>query len=161
MKRHRSQDKLNEDLEELGRFKGVLLHNTVNQSAPISTDLVIVYDTQVYDTDNFWDSGVTSKITIPAGITKVKLSARVVFGDNQVGDRTVSIAKNGSVSYAGLPRSTTTPTSAGFHSMLIDTPVLEVTEGDYFQLIANQTSDVTLSIVHGEIQSWFALQVVG
>ena len=54
--------------------KGCLLSNTTNQAITTATGTNLSFDTEVYDTDGFHSPSVNpSRITIPAGVSKIKL----------------------------------------------------------------------------------------
>lgn len=100
----------------------------------------IPFDAELYDTHNFHDNATNNtRITIPSGygITKVRFSGQVKIVNVSSGSRYVlQISKNGNVALeVGFPQinesSNTAVTEATY---LVNSPVVTVADGDYFEL---------------------------
>jgi len=137
------------------KFKGCLAYVTSPQIAPNSTYIFTEYDEKSYDTDNFHDSSVDkSKFTVPAGVKKIRLSAYVQFGGGATGNTIGEFFKNGGSLLQGGNKSNNRPnTTALFVSGVID-----VEEGDYFQLRILQVTGSTRYT--SAATTWFAVEVV-
>jgi hypothetical protein len=133
-------------------FKGALLTTNASQTlATASWTTLTNFDTVVYDTSNF--VSVADRFTIPAGVTKVKLSGAVT-GSNATDQFISRIIKNGAETYSsGLDNDT----SGGDASLAI-TPVLSVVANDYFQIQAySTTAGRSVGI---DPSNWFTIEVV-
>lgn len=92
------------------------------------------WDVEDYDTDNIHDPSVnTERLTVPAGVTKVKLNSGLQASTPSSNFIQVFIGKNGEA----FPGQAMVSQDAftGTEGMNISTPVLEVVEGDYFELV--------------------------
>jgi hypothetical protein len=109
------------------------------------------------DTDNFWSAGAPSKITVPTGVTKVRVgaSANIGTGGANTTIRQITLKKNGSV-VAGGSAITVTGISSDLTTW---STVLDVAAGDYFEAVYfhNRGSDESLTATAG---SWFGIEVV-
>lgn len=119
---------------------------------------VIPWDTETYDTDGIWVIGSPSFLTVPAGVTKVRLSASVLAGSVTGNiDTFINLRKNGSVSFVGNPfmvadTSGTTPRGS------VTSAILAVTAGDDFEVELLTTGDSSISIL--ATFSWFAMEII-
>jgi len=159
--------------------KGCLLTKTTTQS--IGTTMTAIEfdqsaDESTDDTDSSSDgsgaydhlglhspSSNPSRITVPSGVTHVKLSGQVQFAlhsGSGGGYIEIVIRKNGAGTYAGMPRISINTDESGTHewNANIATPILEVSAGDYFELCAlNSTSDGLNANDYG---TWFSMEFV-
>ena len=103
-----------------------------------------------------------SRFTIPKHVDKVIVKGQVVFDADATGHRRVIIFKNGDNHYDGSAQvRCTNPSSDSMLFMQVSTPVIEVVEGDYFELTPYHTSDVSLNIYSGgEHYTWFSIESV-
>lgn len=156
-------NKIIDELQEKLNFKGCLISKSSSQTLENNTGINMTFDVEVYDTDNFFDSSIdNTKITIPSGVAKVKLTAGAAFADTSVnGVRSLNIRKNGGFDI-GLGR---TSVQAGSTEALggifleCFTAVLEVEEGDYFEARVFQNSGGNLDILKS-VANFFALEVI-
>lgn len=133
-------------------FKGALLAVNGTMNLPAATyTTVTTLGTVVYDTDNF--ASVSNRLTIPAGVSKVKLSATMI-GASQTEQFILIIIKNGQTTYTSAHDGDT----GGADGVVAITPVIPVVAGDYFQLQAYSTLARTTSATPET--SWFAIEVV-
>jgi hypothetical protein len=146
-----------------GVVKGAMV--TKGSSYPIapSSATIIPWDTSIYDmTPPFMDLAVNNtKFVIPYGITQVKIKAQGTWIDDTAGQRILTIHKNGSA-FAGQPIMTSeaSATNPGPKS-LIESPILRVVEGDYFQVLAQHGSTTNpLGFGADGNQCWFAIEVI-
>jgi hypothetical protein len=122
-----------------------------------ATEAVIVAGTTIpwdeidYDTDSIWSSGDSTKLTVPAGVTRVKLTANARF-DNTGNIHTADIRKNGAAWLDGpFAR-----VEVGRGELNLVSAVVEVVEGDYFTLFL--TTSVNTNIITSN--SWFAMEII-
>lgn len=140
-------------------FRGALVKMTVDQSIPNGVDTFINWTAETYDTDNIHStSSNNTRLTVPSGITKVKISCRVRFAANAVGYRDAVLYKNNSFSFDGAMSSYPNASAGGAYTGWTDTSaVLEVTGGDYFELRVYQNSGGALNFQN---VSWFAMEII-
>lgn len=143
-------------------FSGALVTSTAGQSIPNGSWTAVNMETETYDTDGFHE-GVTnpSRLTIPSGVSRVKLTWNLDFSNNGSGTYRASVLyKNGaSVSGSQQPSKTVTGAVVGYPTQGT-TSVLEVSEGDYFQLMCAQDSGGNLALTTGANRVWLAIEVV-
>ena len=109
------------------------------------------------DTDDIWSAGAPTRLTVPAGVTKVRLSATIVFATNATGVRQISVNKNGDIPEGGLGL-TTTASNIG-QLLSATSSVMDVEAGDYFELRVYQNSGGSLNITN-ENRTWFQMEIV-
>lgn len=147
-------------------FRGALVYDSSGPSIANATDTQITYNQESYDTDSIHDIGSNpSRLTVPSNITKVRLSTNVNWAKNATGQRSITIYKNGTGNYQGMPSKYDQAGPAGgsdtTHSQTITSPTLEVTAGDYFEVNVYQTSTGALgtSGIAGNF-NWFAMEII-
>lgn len=148
-------------------FRGALVYKTTDQPIPNSTNADLTYDTVVYDIGGLFDHA-TSRFVIPAGVSKVKLKAQIIWANNAAGLRQTVIKKNfvaGDLStgwYPGVPASTIPANPNTTTDVSAMTPVLEVVEGDYFLVEGfyyTGASGATIT-ARGSVGTWFSIEVL-
>jgi hypothetical protein len=101
-----------------------------------------------------FDYGTNTRMTVPANVSRVRVSAGLTFSSNGSGIRQVSIKKNGatvtSQSQPGL----------GFNAFSLTTPVVNVIAGDYFEVMVYQNSGSTLTLNLND-GDFFNLEIIG
>lgn len=123
---------------------------------------MVAWDTENIDTDGIWAAGNPKRLTVPSGITKVRLRASIVMNGSAVAGQLLgSFQKNtetgatgGSFSFDGARQSGT-----GFASNYInmESPVLSVVAGDYFCVRLNASG---LGTIVPQAGSFFEMEVV-
>lgn len=144
-----------------GGFRGAMVRKSANQSISSGTNTPVTWQTAIYDTSGIYSPSNPTRLTVPAGVTKVRLAAQIVFGANATGKRDVLIQKNGSLNYDGRATTNTLPVTGTSQTMTVNltSPVLEVTQGDYFEILAYQNSGGSLT-VDDWWTTWATLEVV-
>ena len=138
-------------------FRGALVHINAPQVISNITLTAVNWDLEVYDTDSIHESiTYPSRLTVPAGVTFVKLVGNIYWADNSTGFRYFVIYKNGDL-FNGSPilRCPATGTSEGN----ICSPVVAVTGGNYFTLVVYQSSGGNLNVVNYQ-GTWFAMEII-
>ena len=130
--------------------------NATSNLSTINTWTPIAWTTEQRDTDTFWISSAPTRLTIPAGVTKVRVSAGIqVDASDAVENNGLTFFKNGSSAFAGNVNfnfgssGLTNPGATG------STDVIDVVAGDYFTF--NYYASGTFSIA---ATSWFAIEVI-
>jgi len=107
-----------------------------------------------------WAGGSPSRLTIPAasGITKVRLSG-LIHASTMSATRSslVTITKNGSSLYRGLGAANTQTGLTTWMSNVV-TGVIDVIEGDYFEITIQVTGEAAETILAAS--SYFQIEVV-
>jgi hypothetical protein len=145
-------------------FRGALVHKNATQSVPtgFTTPATITWNLADYDTDSFWAGGNPTRLTIPAGITKVRLIAGIrttAEASAAAHSRRLEFLKSGA---AFSPGQTTfrfgQGTTAAELSMFIVSPVITVAETDYFEVIFAHGSGETLNLMD-DGDTFFGIEV--
>lgn len=139
-----------ETLDPATRY--ALVNKTGNQALGAGTPTMVSFDNEVVDTDGWHDNSTNnSRLTIPSGlgITRVKLVASLRSTSNVNTPYVVQIKKNGAVA-EGMPVFCSSFTGR----MSLASAIVEVTDGDYFEIEALTTSAQTIAI---NDSTWFAI----
>lgn len=141
-------------------FRGCLLYKSAAQSIAtgLGTPVDLTWDSEEYDTSSFHDTVTNNeRITIPAGVSRVRLTAGVVWASNSTGNRAVTFNKTGSTFRGGSSELDVAISST--MAMHISSAVVTVTSGNYFTVTAAQDSGGALN-VNAENRTFFALEVI-
>jgi len=116
----------------------------------------------------------SSRVYIPFGVTRVKITAQVAWQANGSGYRRIYFKKNGTANFIGnsiithVPvqnSGTPPPVPSGSAShetfMTISTPVIPVSGGNYFELYVWQNCGSTLSLNKRNWKTWMSIEKVG
>jgi hypothetical protein len=144
-------------------FRGALVIGSSGiQSVSDTTNVDILFDTEIYDTDAIHSTvSNTDRLVVPTGVTKVRLTALVrwSFSSGNYGYRQHRINKNG-FSYSGYAQTNAENQHDAISLAQVQTPVLSVNGGDYFQLQLYQDTGVTQTILYGSTGTWFAMEII-
>lgn len=142
-------------------FRGALVNRTTTQSISNATYTTVLFDQETYDIEDWHSTSVnTDRITVPIGVSYVKLSCSVAFTANATGTRGCYILKNGST-VAGTPIMWNTAPSASVAAYFnLSTPTLAVTSGDYFTVQVYQNSGGALTVNPSGVDTWFSMEGV-
>lgn len=133
-----------------------LLTLSANQNIPSGgAGSVISWDNCVADDVGAYNSAQPTRITVPAGVTKMRMSSNGVFATNNAGLRQVYSRLNGNQYPLGYLSQTAVPVGGGSSTSMSNIgPWIPVTAGDYWELVAYQNSGVTLGFGVSKA-SWF------
>lgn len=112
-------------------------HCLISRLASWTAAVTFQWDTATYDLHGYWSAGNPSRITIPIGVTKIRISWGLPFtADSTRNAVGAELYKNGAVLTAPNMNWLTKHRSSGFtnNEMTGMTCMLEVTAGDYFEL---------------------------
>ncbi|MGI9501544.1 MAG: hypothetical protein ACR2RE_00630, partial [Geminicoccaceae bacterium] len=137
-------------------FRGALLERTSNLSISTNSYVPIPWQSQGYDTDAFWDVGQPTRLTVPSGVTKVRLTANIEW-QSSPSAQLVQIRKNGGSVLGG--GSVIIRGDGGYSNQMrnLISAVLPVIAGDWFELALYIGSSGELKSDH---RTWFAVEVV-
>lgn len=136
-------------------IKYAVVNKSANQTLPADTITVLTWDQEVADVGGFHDNAVNnSRLTVPAGVSLVRLSAGVV-SQAQVGRLYVDFIKNGASAVGLVSKSTDDDT--GDDNLSVMSAIVEVVPGDYFECRALTTNSVD---VISDDAVWFCIEEV-
>lgn len=124
-------------------FSGVSVKATADQSIANNTEVVLTWDSEVFDTDAY-HSNVTnnSRLTVPVGKAgKYQINAQISFDVNGTGRRAISFRKNGTT----IKYSPDVVANASIYVGNDLTIIADLAEGDYIELVVYQNSGGNLT----------------
>lgn len=138
-------------------FRGAKATKSSTQSLTSGIAAYVTFNgTDSYDTDSIHDSSTNnSRLTVPSGITKVRITGQIRFAANSTGTRYAGIEKNrvGQEAFSsGLATG-----SGVVHGINLDTGIINVSAADYFEISAYQDSGGGLNI---DTTSWFSMEII-
>jgi hypothetical protein len=149
-----------------GNVRGAKVFHSITQSIPNSTVTTVTYNSEAYDTDAVHSGGSPTRLTVPTGVTRIRLTAYVKFAPNGSSFRVLSIRKNG----AG---GTIDDDQAGFEpdiyasaanatvpelGMFIDTGIIRAVATDFFEVRVEQLSGLAINLQAGDV--WFQMEII-
>ena len=151
-------------IEALDSFSGCLVKKAADQTtADYSTDAAISWDTDVIDVGGWHDTGAdTSRLTVPSGVSYVRLSAAVCLSSLATNtDVWIWATKNGDnvaeTRHVNLPVThEDSPSSTSQYLNFLSGPI-SVSAGDYFELRLHAIGDASVTF---EDFSWFAIEKI-
>jgi len=145
-------------------FRGAMVYFDSNQSIADSGADALIFDQESYDTSSIHDNSTNpTRLTVPSGVTRVIIKGQVYFSADADGYRSAYVSKNNAATYAGRPIVVVASSGgASDTSIYLASPVLTVTAGDYFQLIAGHNAGNALNVLGlaSGLYTWFAMEIV-
>lgn len=138
-------------------FRGALVRRTTNFSVSTTGAYVAVpWQSAVYDSDALWDAGQPTRLTVPAGVTKVRLTGNIEWQTSPTSQLVETRMNGGGVIGGG---SFIVRGDSGYSNQMrnIASAVLPVVAGDWFELTVFVSASGEL---RGMERTWFALEVV-
>jgi hypothetical protein len=116
-------------------FTGVSLYNSAAQNIANNTDTIVLFDTEVFDTNTFHStSSNTGRITIPSGQDGYyEFNCSVQFQNLSGGNRRVQLYKNGAAMTGNIGYQIE---NGGGYTSIKFTAVFSAVATDYFTMIA-------------------------
>lgn len=140
--------------------RGALVNLAADETAAnYATRKAVPFDAEQYDTDVIHDNvTLKTRLTVPAGVTKVRLTGQVVAslaGTNEFAN--LNVEKNGSTAWIGTAetRSETAQTTV---KLSVATTVVVVVPGDYFELFFQVQTDASITIASDRTS--FSMEIV-
>ena len=138
--------------------RGALVRSSGNQSTANGVFEDLDFDLEEYDTDDIHDTSVNNtRMTIPAGVTHVRLTGNVEWAANSTGGRIIRFMKNGAI-FEGSAMSRAEAVTGNPTVQNIASGVLEVNAGDFLELEVLQDAG-TLNVLSGP-NTWLAMEIV-
>lgn len=145
-------------------FRGALL-TTTQGSVATGADYPVWTDAS-YDEGGWWSAGSRTRLVVPAGVSRVRLSGYIRFSGAAGGMRSVGVFKNGrhntgGVRVAGLSDVTMPSNGASAPTgVALTSGVIAVQPGDWFELFTYQDSGGAVGL--DPLQpSYFSIEAVG
>lgn len=142
-------------------FRGVMVKKSANQTSANYSNTAgtaIAWNSEIYDNVGAHDNVTNnSRLTVPSGVTKVRLHAAVCIDDFTAGQRIqVDIRKGGVKEHDGYAGMYTTWSGIPF-PYSCSTPVVSVNAGEYFETFL-YSSDSLITIVAA--RSNFSMEII-
>jgi len=136
------------------------LRNSANQSIANSTDVLVAFNTENWDTDTFHDTVTNnSRITIPAKFNGryARITGHITYNAVNTGKRNVTIRKNGSQLSTPFGFFAIAGNNAEYQTLEVNMTVLLATN-DYFELATIQTSGGAVDLIAN--YSFFEIEIL-
>ena len=98
-----------------------------------------------------------NRLIVPTGVARVRLAGNIRWETNNTGRRLLSIEKN-SLHFDGMP--VVLDEGHETSQQNVATGVVEVDDDDYFELVVNQLSTVTLDAIQVFQSTWMSIEEV-
>lgn len=151
----------NRTLNQKIPFRGAIAYLTSPHTLTTATEDNIDWDAVRYDTDSIHENVTNpSRLTVPSGVTYVRISAKIIFGFHATGIRIIALYINGSQESYGNPAHSMIAQTTGTTGFNLVSAVLPVVGGDYFEISGYQDSGGDLGVTSGAQNSWFAMEII-
>lgn len=138
---------------------GCLVRRTSNQTIPSGINTAITWSTEDFDAAGIWTISDPTRLTVPATITRVRLTAGVEWASRTGGFVRVNPRMNGGGTQPhGLPRDARDYTTSFNVTQNIASGIIVCAPGDYFELIVQQSTGA-LDVVAGDY-TWFCMELL-
>lgn len=139
-----------------GGYKGALAYRNTQSTA--NTGGNISFQAESFDTGGFWVIGSPTRMTIPAGVSKVRLHANMEAGNGGI-DLGIEFMKNNSPAFIGnsgsVHSNSYTPGTPD-NQVSVHSGAIPVVENDYFEV--RQTKSASWG--ERQTRTWFELEVL-
>ncbi len=144
-------------------FKGAMVRLSANEVITTSSTTNIPWDVEVYNEGAWWVIGAPTKLTVPAGVTKVRLSVGLHWVTSFTADRVlVRLVKNGGDTGIVLPAADWVITGSVGRTFV--SPPLDAVEGDDWEVEVWHSfgSNATIEAVNGagNYQTYFGIEAI-
>lgn len=137
------------------KSQGALVSMSANQSLPSGVTDAVSFDTEAYDDSGYHSGANPTRLTVSAAGRYVVSFVLAIQGSAS-GVRLANVAKNGG-GFTGRAIQRVLPNGAGTDYITATSAPIPCAAGDYFELMANQTSGASLSITSGPVGTWFSI----
>lgn len=140
-------------------FRGALVYRSSVLSIANASTTVTTWNAEDYDTDSIWSAGAPTRLTVPTGVTKVRLVTQAFLPNATYTSVVLAILKNGGANSLTVPGLGTTRLVPGAEIIRLQcsSAVITVTAGDYFESQIFQTSGAARDL---QINSWFSMEII-
>jgi len=163
-----SQQSIKAYVDNKTDFRGARVYRATNQALAHDTATVILFDAEDYDTDSIHDLVTnTGRLTVPAGVTRIRLSYFVLFeSGNDYTKVRITLKKDGSIA----PQEETLSSEFFNYGASTQNPrfnaysgVLSVTGGEYYELeTVHSNTAIATRYVFGASSGacWFNMEIL-
>lgn len=127
-------------------------------AADYSTAAAVPFDAEAVDTDAIHDTATNnSRVTVPAGVTKVRIRANARISAGTSGEWVRAEILKGGAAFDGMgsDRVEVTDTIADLNA---ESAAVEVSGGDYFELFLETETDASITVEREN--TWLAMEIV-
>lgn len=103
----------------------------------------------LFDTAGAYSAATPSRITVPAGATRININASISFSPTAGGSRWVRLTKNAAQTHMSNTSVTEAMGGLAMQSVPLNTGWIDCVEGEYFELHAIQNSGVNIALTPG------------
>ena len=107
----------------------------------VGNNLLTLWDTVLYDTDTIWSALNPERLTVPSGVSKVKILAQINGTTGlypaPLSDANISLLKNGIVMPLLAPAKSVSLANPVMTNLGFSSYVISCSPGDYFSLYVN------------------------
>lgn len=143
-------------------WKGARVRRTADLSIAHNTSTFVTWQAADADTSAFWSAGAPTRFTIPAGVTKVRLTSTIRWASatTPAGFRQGAFFKNGVTFHGrGTNMASALTGSGNGMDLQVVSSVVSVVAGDYFEHVVFHTQGAALNVLANE-STWFQIEVV-
>ncbi len=143
-------------------FSGALVSRSISdQTIPNEADTAVIFDTEDEDVGGWYDAGSPSIFTVPAGVSRVRVSANIRWIASATGRREATMqidTGSGFVTFVGGPFDVRDSNVSGNGIQInIHTGSIAVSPGDEFRVLVRQASGGNLNIRNTPARTWFSI----
>lgn len=136
-------------------WSGARLTKTATQALTLATDNAVTWETVDRTVGTWYAGGNPTRLTVPIGVTRVRLAAAVDTG-NATGKVRAFFHKNGSLFAGG---GSDTVDANGVDTNMLVSDVIDVSPADYFELIVNP-DDTGHTVASTVSETWFSIEAI-
>jgi hypothetical protein len=125
-----------------------------DQSTPTNSWTAVTFQIENYDDFGMWSSANSTRLTVPYGVSRVRLTANIAFESNNSGYRYVAIERNNGERVASQLQVATLNSQINLCSSPIN-----VSENDYFIVYVEQNTGGNLNVLVSSETS-FGMEVI-
>lgn len=137
-------------------WRGARVRRTTNFPLTANVVYMLPWETADLNTNSIYSGAAVTRLTVPTGVTKVRLTHNIRFDISAAALRHMAVFKNG-VPVHGMSAVRYGSIASNINDFNGTSAVLEVSPGDYFELQVISTNSV--SILASE-RTWFEMTVV-
>lgn len=158
-------------LNGLNGFRGALIYKTGSQSILIISEgdpVEVTFAAARYDTSSIWSGGSPNRLTVPSGVTRVKIKGNILFNVTQATTRaTLVIYKNGNptlgpggsgAQFAMAQSYGDTGAGTTIAGLMVESPPIVCVATDYFTL--ENTFNGMNGTISLTVGSWLSMEVI-
>lgn len=135
----------------------------LSSAIPLATGdtLAVPFSDASFDDDGWWSPLAPTRVTVPAGVSRVRIAISAGFSAQNGGNRIAYLSKNGSANFRGRCAQRISP-SGGVDYLNASTGIIEVSPGDYFELLLSQNSGSSVDVLgtSAGFYTWIAIESV-